>query len=1735
MDSDRIVVVGIQPRADSIGPEGLHLRWMFSPHLGFPPKGFEIYRRVSEDWKFPCQDFSKVGRGQTFQSGTSLGKLTFYFDEGTTLEGTGQPWLDVVNPGSSPMLVQFAAPVVHVEIQFKGVVHPVTLRAYAGKRLAAESAELLAGANGLQRLKVSAPIITSVSFELNFKELHGVCSQTEAEACAEKWGDPVAKLPLLSKPTDAFKRLEAKLHNRYADDADAAKARYEPQLKELLTWQQLLQNPNSDKFSNPGAPPDQLRLRLAGDDAPLQELQPQSILLLAALDPNIARFLSLYWVDTYDSPSGPKPGKAYDYKVVGKWLDGIRCGLIFNLGVEKAPLPPVKKPVEADQLPGLRWRDREPLGRVGVRWNRFDPPPGPASAVRPVLFDLFRQNEKETGAPQLLTEKTPVLVPAAAWDQEDAALFVDVEVPLGTYQYSVRGIDLFGQVGEPVEGKFIKVVDLAAPPPPVRLRASLSQPGYPWRTPDQRKQSQDPARLQLSFEYGALQHQQAPDADHFLVYWRPDSIFERIPVEIKVEAAEQVGENQHVYTVRVMTNVPRPLTHFIHGSLTNVIPAADPLPADQRRRYRIEASQDQALLRLAPTTDNVQDGEYHLVSDPHVRDTWGEPLKIEVPVRQPPAGKTQKPIDDVKDFGVKVGAVLRQDTGENEPLAMLPAGRQPDQPPPGPSDLVEVLLNRPLLEPDVFTGGQVWIKDQPFDILYSTAGLAYDEDKSDKKIQTARIGLSLSAEVEPGPGQELILQGANQFEAEIKRIDRDGPQTHVVVGQHLTTPSVDYLARGMVTIGEQAVPIIQAVKVDEGVRLTIRPAEPIGDVVGDEATVVPPQVRHLPIEGVITPDKAHAPGGEMAFEVEGNDEATMYTARVVAPYEQRGDHFNLLVRFTGRVLAQPLANSIQLNQTVCRYYAPYQVQLVVDVSGQNGGPQSPVNEPPLWLSPESGTRPAYFAVSTRDVRKNEGPLSIPVQVTAVKPPPAGRPSAPFLCGHPDAGEGYASPPDRRGRATVCLAWEAGSLDATDGLRYEVARALDSTLIATDRRNWLLGAEVESPVEAGLALNGQVTSVAYEERSGTHRVEVSAVLDDDVEAIRFIGGRLAQNGSFFQITKATAGDAGGLSLRLRPMGQDTPSATSCTIQAPPDYAEVQGHVAALQQLAAKNEDAFGLVTGVPISTMQFTDEIPGIGRNRYFYRVRAVDAAENKSDWSEVSVPFYQVDTTPPQAPYLLNAIGGERMAKLYWRNEPNQDIAEYRIYRAKSQDAFEDLSLLQPKVLNMNLADGEIGTRLAPLVKMSGVVDLNIGVTIPEDINIGGTALPRFSGIYQLDENSETDESVNYLVENITVIESRRIRHVNPALTEDTEVVIVLREGSNSAFVLQRIEDNALRVVAGEIDLSSPYTISEVLGVYRASEVDYFADPLTNQSTQNFYTSNSQYNTATYAITQLDAGLAEGEPVVVLVTANRAGESQTFFMVRKPLSGQLLVVENSSVVLDLDLSASELLGIFKSEDYNYDLEPLQQTALDYLLSQPTEYDSEFRILKNVNPALADGAEVAVTFLDGDGSEQTLNAVPGVLYEYDKDLAGLPKSEFYYYQIVAVKRVKLGPHDEDEIEIPSTPSRLVKLNVFDSTPPTAPEWDNIEWIEVENKLAVSLRWQSSRNDLICRVQRRTVRTGGWLTVSPALSSSSNGTWEFIDNTAQPHVDYDYRIRVIDALGNVNVDYNIQTLSTIQESG
>jgi len=94
------------------------------------------------------------------------------------------------------------------------------------------------------------------------------------------------------------------------------------------------------------------------------------------------------------------------------------------------------------------------------------------------------------------------------------------------------------------------------------------------------------------------------------------------------------------------------------------------------------------------------------------------------------------------------------------------------------------------------------------------------------------------------------------------------------------------------------------------------------------------------------------------------------------------------------------------------------------------------------------------------------------------------------------------------------------------------------------------------------------------------------------------------------------------------------------------------------------------------TTAYADTTGQVG-TRYYYRVTAVDTAQNESGFS-VEATAAPKDATPPAVPSGLAAVAGDRQVRLGWDANSEADLAGYRLYRDTA--SFADPSEVDPVV-----------------------------------------------------------------------------------------------------------------------------------------------------------------------------------------------------------------------------------------------------------------------------------------------------------------------------------------------------------------------------------------------------------------------------------------------------------------------
>lgn len=349
---------------------------------------------------------------------------------------------------------------------------------------------------------------------------------------------------------------------------------------------------------------------------------------------------------------------------------------------------------------------------------------------------------------------------------------------------------------------------------------------------------------------------------------------------------------------------------------------------------------------------------------------------------------------------------------------------------------------------------------------------------------------------------------------------------------------------------------------------------------------------------------------------------------------------------------------------------------------------------------------------------NESPLSPSATVYRVWQTP---PKPPEL---PDAADRlWATPADWRDRS-----YSTFRFIKSEHLRVHVLRALDDTLF---QRDWLIRETREAldPVahaeyfpDAMSAANR--TAVAAELKAFTNQASLSA---NALEVLALLPGnegaaKLADRDDLIRHTRKTlsATDTAFFPKSWTPATRAAVAGELNAIATLADYETLS--YGALRILAGLpgNEAAFTQVTLEPLAMnapailderrldddaqytspdsniRAYTDTLPGRATNRYFYRAAFVDPAQNISGLSLAGPPVYLRKVEPPRAPVITRVVGGDRQITIQWASNREADFAEYRVYRAESEEQTRDIRL-------MTLLHTETVTERNPLIRPAEV------------------------------------------------------------------------------------------------------------------------------------------------------------------------------------------------------------------------------------------------------------------------------------------------------------------------------------------------------------------------------------------------------------------------------------------------
>jgi hypothetical protein len=280
---------------------------------------------------------------------------------------------------------------------------------------------------------------------------------------------------------------------------------------------------------------------------------------------------------------------------------------------------------------------------------------------------------------------------------------------------------------------------------------------------------------------------------------------------------------------------------------------------------------------------------------------------------------------------------------------------------------------------------------------------------------------------------------------------------------------------------------------------------------------------------------------------------------------------------------------------------------------------------PAFIAAGSGsetekTRYAQIGVTSR-TPDQESAVSSPVSVMAIYRTP------PEAQAFEDSEGLMASKADWFGKSTFHLRWDKA---ADSAVKYDVYRGMDRTLFIVDAKNRTAGIRDETfyddyltsfQTETGLALSPEQIE-AFKDVSPDY----DAFNNNQLKAL----ANLPDNLSAFS------------KLNDAPISQDD--------------AVYQNRITDIPEPGAASAAADS-------SKLLYSDDsLDGLGSNRYFYRLRAIDDIGNLSDFGMATFPVSTPQAYVPAAPSITSVSAADGTVTVCWQRNVNADVLGYNLY-----------------------------------------------------------------------------------------------------------------------------------------------------------------------------------------------------------------------------------------------------------------------------------------------------------------------------------------------------------------------------------------------------------------------------------------------------------------------------------------
>lgn len=131
------------------------------------------------------------------------------------------------------------------------------------------------------------------------------------------------------------------------------------------------------------------------------------------------------------------------------------------------------------------------------------------------------------------------------------------------------------------------------------------------------------------------------------------------------------------------------------------------------------------------------------------------------------------------------------------------------------------------------------------------------------------------------------------------------------------------------------------------------------------------------------------------------------------------------------------------------------------------------------------------------------------------------------------------------------------------------------------------------------------------------------------------------------------------------------------------ADVKGYLI-YRCINKNNEGAFVKITPRPLEENQYTEVLPDNIKNKFLYKVVAIDESLNRSTYSETATASLP-DVIAPAAPFIKSVgLNDQKHISIEWFKNAEPDLMAYNIYRKNVKDSLSDFIKLNTNLLDRN-------------------------------------------------------------------------------------------------------------------------------------------------------------------------------------------------------------------------------------------------------------------------------------------------------------------------------------------------------------------------------------------------------------------------------------------------------------------